>query len=167
MSARCKVKSYSEVDEVVAQNMNLDVLARALRDVDLADYDHPHLGKVFGYISRLCKREQLQVIKAAVGQEFTFDQLLSHVINQFVILEQSDNKGQFCGLGFGEECVSVATWDGLEAPMNAEEVSVTKLCYKGADGKLRCGHLLSFLEFTLDYKEMTFQELCDCIKRQK
>ena len=129
--------------------MNIDVLAKALREVDNKNYDHPLMCKVLHHLSCLEPRLQQLVIKVALGiDDFTYEDLVEHIRGQFVILQQVDNLGAYCGLGFGEKCVSVATWDSWGFPEHAQDTDITKVCYSDGKGELRCGHLLDFVEMS-------------------
>lgn len=138
--------------------LNIDVLAKELIAVDEAAYDHPNMGKVFKYLATCTPEVQQSIIETALGVEYDIFELMDHVRSQFVILQQSDAQGDFCGLGFGDNCVSVATWDGLDLPTKPSQVDVTKICYKDKGGKMRCGHLLDFTELWMEMNEMSFGE---------
>ena len=167
MSARCKVKSWEVMSSAEAsKTLNIDTLTLELRSLDSANYDHINLGKVFGYLSLLSEVEQNMIIKTSIGHQISFEELMTHVQSLYVIQEQSDQDGQFCGMGFGNECTSVATWDGLGNPKKASDVETTKICYKNSDGTLRCSGLLDFAEFWMTYNKASFEKFCACLKRQ-
>ena len=141
-----------------AKKMNLDVLVKYLRLIDDKGYDSPLVCKVLHYLSCLDERTQEVVIKVALNIDINYPKLMDHVRAQFVILKQTDDVGKYCGLGFGDSCLSVASWNGWDSPKHADDVDVTKLCYKSADGTLRCGHLLDFAEMWMDMNDTTFSE---------
>lgn len=155
MAYRCEKKGI---------HMNLDVLCKKLCEVDATNYDHQLLGQVMGYLGSLDPVTQKSVIKTALNIDWSYKKLLEHVRGLFVILKQDDDQGKYCGLGFGKECISVATWNGWSLPKHAQEVDTTELCYKSDDGTLRCGHLLDFAEVWMDYHEESFMEFAKGIK---
>jgi len=150
-------------------NMKIDVLAKQLRVVDASNYDHPDLYKVMKHLGTLDARTQNMIIKTALSVDFTYEDLMEHVRSQYIVLQQKDQDGKYCGLGFGEKCTSVATWDGWEVPKHAEKADITDLCYagdNGGGGDLRCGHLLDFAELWMDVNQKSFEEFCDGVNRE-
>ena len=145
------------------QKMNIDILTKELRIVDAANYDHPNLFRVMKHLGALEPHFQDIVVKTAIDVDMTYEDLLEHVRAQFIILKQNDEEGKYCGLGFGEKCTSVATWNDWEIPEHAADVDITKICYADADGNLRCGHLLDFAELWMDVNNASFQEFLDGI----
>lgn len=153
--------------------LKIDVLAKQLRVVDASNYDHPDLYKVMKHLGTLDARMQKMIIKTALNVDFTYEDLMEHVRSQFIVLQQKDQDGKYCGLGFGEKCTSVATWDGWDVPKHAEGVDVTGLCYAsfgngigGSGGELRCGHLLDFAELWMDVNGKSFDEFLDGVNRE-
>lgn len=148
----------------MGRKMNLDVLVKYLRKVDDKGYDSNLTCKVLQHLGCLDERTQRVVIKVALGVDASYEELMDHVRGLFKVYKQNDEEGQFCGLGFGNSgnCVSVATWEGWDIPEHADQVDITEqVCYKGADGQLRCGHLLDFAELWMDANEASFSEFLD------
>ena len=152
MAYRCKPKKQNV-------QMNLDVIAKTLMKVDADGYDHPLLGKVLYCLGSLSPSEQKSVIKVALNIDLTHEQLIDHVKSLFFVLKQKDDIGEYCGLGFGDKCVNVATWRDWILPQHATDVDVAKICYRDSDGTLRCSHLLDFMELFMDVKKVSFEEL--------
>jgi hypothetical protein len=143
---------------------NLDVLTNALRTIDAAHYDHPQLTYVMEVLGNLDPSSQKIVIMSALTIPITYSQLMDHVRQQFVVLRQQDRDGSYCGLGFGEKCVSIATWNSHNLPHHADEVIVTPHCIQGKNGKLRCGHFLDFAELWIDKNGGTFGDFLSKVK---
>ncbi len=140
------------------KRMNLDVLAGALKRVDAGKYDHSLLTSVLRHLYAIDSAEQKMIMKTALLSDMSFNELMEHIRSQFIVLQQEDAEGQYCGLGFGEECVSVATWKTWDTPDHADMVKTTKLCYKDHDGKKRCDQFLDFAEFWMELNEASFGE---------
>lgn len=138
--------------------MNLDVLVKYLRKVDLQAYDSNLTCRVLKHLGCLDDRTQRVVIKTALQVNISYQELVEHVRKQFKILKHEDDIGKYCGLGYGEDCVSVATWSGWQNPKHAKDVDVTQVCYKDSNGVMRCGHLLDFAEMWMDMNDASFQE---------
>lgn len=143
--------------------INIDVLTKALRKVDKAEYDHSQMARVIHYLAQLPPKKQDLVIRHATGVKADLMQLLEHIRQQFVILRQEDEDGTYCGLGFGKKCTSVATWNSWKTPTKFEQIDVTQLCYMGTDGALRCGHLMEFAEIWMELNGATFHDFLEGI----
>lgn len=146
-----------------SKKMNLDVLAKQLRNIDATNYDHPDLFRVMKHLGSLEPNVQERIIKIATGVDMNYEDLMEHVRSQFIVLKQKDEDGKYCGLGFGDKCTSVATWDSWNTPEHAADVDITKVCYSDSDGNLKCGHLLDFAELWMDTNDASFQEFLDGI----
>lgn len=148
----------------MTNKLKIDTLALKLRTIDEANYDHSDMSAVFHYLSELEPRLQRMVIKVALGVDYDLQQLMEHVRSQFVILKQNDDDGKYCGLGFGAECTSVATWDHWGLPKKAQDVNITKVCYDDGQGNLRCGHLLDFAELWMEMNDASFEQFLKGIR---
>lgn len=134
---------------------NLDILVKALIEVDEQGYDHPQLYVVLLAVQSLKPKYQTMVIKQALGQEYTYAQIMEHVHMLFIILKQKDEQGTYSALGFGLEQISVCTWSGHQLPTTIQEVDITP----EHDSKgLRCARFLKFIELWMEYNEATYDD---------
>jgi len=134
------------------------VLKARLLKVDVAEYDHNDLTKVMLDLSRLPASIQNQVIYESLNISYTFDQLMEYVRQQFFILYQEDEEGPYSALAFGTQCLSMATWSGHDVlPSDLDETYYTDE-WLDDDETLRCEHLLTFIEFWVDYYGTTIQD---------
>ena len=135
---------------------NLDILTKALIQVDEQGYDHPHLYAVLLAIQKLEVKYQTKVIKEALGKEYTYKEIINHVRMLFIILKQHDENGSYSALGFGAEQVSVCTWSEHSLPSSIKDVDVTP-AYDG-QGKLRCARFMKFIELWMSYNNATYEQ---------
>lgn len=141
--------------------INLDVLVKGLRQIDAEAYNSPLTCKVLKHLNNLNERTQRAVIKNAIGHDISYDQLMEHIRMQFRVLKQVDQEGQYCGLGYGKACVSVATWNGWQIPKHASDVDIT---ISTDDRTPRCSPMLDFAELWMDHYDASFEDFLNGVE---
>ena len=143
---------------------NLTDLVETLIDVDSQDYDHPLLYKLFNNLANLDVKSQDLVIENALNYDLSYNELMDHIRMQFIVLKQLDQKGKYCGLGYGDKCVSVGTWDTHDLPKNMNDMDIISDCYTNSNNELRCGHLINFVELWMEVNNKSFDEFLSGLK---
>lgn len=137
--------------------MKLSDLNQRLKLVDHKAYDDFDLPEVMRDLSNLGPAAQKALISKSLGVKLDFDGLMEYVSQQFFILRQKDDIGDYSALGFGNHCQSVATWSGHDLPASLDSIDITP-DQDGDDPCAKCEHLLRFIEFWMEYYGGNFED---------
>jgi hypothetical protein len=134
-----------------------DIPSRLL-DVDIAEYDHWDLPKVVIKMSKMTAFEQNNMIYDALKVYLTFDQLIEYIRQQFFLLFHEDEEGPYTALAFGNQTLSIATWDYQDVyPSDLDDTNYTDV-YVEHGHFLRSEHLLRFIDFWIEYYNTTLED---------
>jgi len=141
--------------------MDVGALCHRLMMVDKHEYDDSDLVKVLQDISQSKPYMQNAIITTSLKVNYTFDELLEYIRQQYFILQHEDEEGPYSGLGFGNECISMTTWDGWdENPTEVIDTDITPTTLPKSK-VLRTAHLWEFIEFWKDYYNLGFSDFLD------
>ena len=122
-------------------------LTKTLKEIHDANYRDCRLVDALREAAKLSPSAQETLIFNITSMRKNFDDYLEYVRRMFFVLKQNDEEGQYCALGFGDECISVATWDE-DFPDNVSDIDFTS---ESATDPAQCRYLEDFMKFWLSY----------------